>query len=369
MSDVGTLFFELIRVAIGTQDCLSRLPTEAEWKELFDMAVKQSLVGICFAGLHQLGADSDDGFAKIGMSEDLFFNWIGMATQINMRNETVNRQCAELQNRLAADGLRSCVLKGQGVAALYGEKLCGFRQSGDIDLWHDGSPKETVGRLKDIGIKLRNVNIKHANADVFKDTDVEIHFVPSWFYNPLVNRRFKVWINAQTEIQMTHENADLTVPTAEFNVVYLLVHIFRHLLDEGVGMRQLMDYCFALKSLPISLKSQCFDTICSFNMHRIASAVMWIMLDVFGIDKEYLLCESDAKEGAFLLSEVMEAGNFGHHDVRIVRGRKSAFGRGWASFNRNLRFVTRYPYEVICAPFWKLWHWSWRMKYNWLSIK
>ena len=60
---MNDIFFELIRVAIGTQESpstglragLSRLPSEAEWEELFEMAVKQSLVGICFTGMHTLG--------------------------------------------------------------------------------------------------------------------------------------------------------------------------------------------------------------------------------------------------------------------------------------------------------------------------
>ena len=49
----------------------------------------------------------------------LYLTWMGMAAKIQQRNEVVNRQCAELQARLSADGLDACVLKGQGVAALY----------------------------------------------------------------------------------------------------------------------------------------------------------------------------------------------------------------------------------------------------------
>ena len=172
--DINELFFELIRVAIGTQESLSRLPSEAEWEELFEMAVKQSLVGVCFTALHRLGADSDEGFAQIGMSEELYFDWMGMAAQINMRNEQVNRQCVELQKRLAAEGFRSSILKGQGVAALYrlhendndpsassgtnencrrdGSlhpkpstiNLSGFRQSGDIDIYVDCGREKAI---------------------------------------------------------------------------------------------------------------------------------------------------------------------------------------------------------------------------------
>lgn len=90
------VFFELIRVAIGTQETLSRLPSAREWGKLYKMARKQSLVGVCFAGLKRLGADADDGFANIGMSKMQYLTWMGQAVQIQQKNELVNRQCAEL---------------------------------------------------------------------------------------------------------------------------------------------------------------------------------------------------------------------------------------------------------------------------------
>ena len=107
MININELFFELIRVAIGTQDSLSRIPSNREWKELYDMAQKQSLVGVCFAGLQKLGADADVGFARIGMSEMLYFTWLGMAAKIQQKNESVNQLCAELQAKLSTDGYRS----------------------------------------------------------------------------------------------------------------------------------------------------------------------------------------------------------------------------------------------------------------------
>ena len=152
---MNSLFYQLIRVAIGTQDSLSRLPSQKEWKALYDMAKKQSLVGVCFAALQRLGADADDPstcsgqedtFARIGMSEMQYLTWMGITAQIQRKNETVNQQCAELQAKLSADGLCSCILKGQGIASLYkcggsnglssssGYDLIGLRQSGDIDI-------------------------------------------------------------------------------------------------------------------------------------------------------------------------------------------------------------------------------------------
>ena len=68
---LSSIFYQLIRVAIGTQKTLSRPPSGEEWEELFEMAVKQSLVGVCFVGLNRLGANSDSGFSIHGSKDQL----------------------------------------------------------------------------------------------------------------------------------------------------------------------------------------------------------------------------------------------------------------------------------------------------------
>ena len=112
MNNINTLFFELIQVAIGTRICLSHTPSADEWGKLYAMAKKQSLVDVCFAAVQRLPEDERP-------QEMLYLTWMGMAAKIQQRNEVVNRQCVELQAKLSANGLRSSILKGQGVAALY----------------------------------------------------------------------------------------------------------------------------------------------------------------------------------------------------------------------------------------------------------
>ena len=52
--NIDNIFFELIQVAIGNRICLSHSPTAEEWKALYEIAKKQSLVGVCFAGVQRL---------------------------------------------------------------------------------------------------------------------------------------------------------------------------------------------------------------------------------------------------------------------------------------------------------------------------
>lgn len=178
------LFFELIQIAIGTRICLSHTPSADEWGELYSMAKKQSLVGICFAGVQKLQ------MRRQMPPEMLYLKWMGMAAKIQQRNEVVNRQCVELQKRLSADGLRSCILKGQGVAQFYPEFVRSLRQPGDIDIWVDGERNEIIKYISGLGIKTGNVDMKHWEVKFFDDTEVEVHFRPTWFYNPIHDRRF-----------------------------------------------------------------------------------------------------------------------------------------------------------------------------------
>lgn len=108
---MNRLFFDLIKVSIGKAGCLSHSPNADEWSELYAMAKKQSLVGVCFAGVQRLQQQQQEP------PEMLYLTWMGMAAKIQQRNEAVNRQCVDLQKRLAADGFRNCVLKDKVLAS------------------------------------------------------------------------------------------------------------------------------------------------------------------------------------------------------------------------------------------------------------
>ena len=36
------------------------------------------------------------------------------------------------------------------------------------------------------------------------------------------------------------------IPTVEFNIIFQLTHIYSHLMNEGIGLRQLVDYYYVL---------------------------------------------------------------------------------------------------------------------------
>lgn len=346
------LFIELIQISIGSRVCLSRTPNETEWGELYAMAKKQSLVGVCFAGVHKLVIQQQEP------PELLYLTWMGMAAIIQQRNEIVNRQCTELQAKLSSDGFRCCVLKGQGVGQLYSEPLRELRQSGDIDVWLDGSHDSIMEYLNRVS-PTNEVRWLHTQMKVFPDTDAEIHFRPSYLECPWQDRALQKFFTREKEVCFVNGKC-----TDKFNQVFILAHAFRHAFSEGVGLRQLMDYFFVLKNSKERLsRDEYAEVMNTTGMYRFAMAVMWIMQEVFGLEEEYLLCEPDEKDGRFLLDEVMQSGNFGHQDERVKHtADEGAFHRFWRIALYNGRMIRFSPWIVACSPFWRLWHWSWRKR-------
>ena len=166
------LFFELLQVAIGNRERLSRPPSEKEWWEVYHMAVKQSVVGLLFSAVEKLNAD--DSSLKPGAS--VFYQWLGEVAQIEERNKRMNEAVRDVVREFREGGLQSCVLKGQGLARLYPEPL--RRQSGDIDMWVKGGRDNTLRFLKNQGYVTGAIVIHHVDAKIVDGVETEVHFLP-----------------------------------------------------------------------------------------------------------------------------------------------------------------------------------------------
>ena len=146
-----------------------------------------------------------------------------------------------------------------------------------------------------------------------------------------------------------------------------MVHVYRHIFSEGIGLRQLVDYYYILQRSTEEQRQDAFDVLTNLKMKSFVGGIMWILMERFGMKAYYQLCPVNERHGKFLLSEIMTAGSFGHYDNRTKQVSKDKkFERGFVQFERNLRFVSYYPSEVLWSPFWKLWHWCWRKEKGYL---
>lgn len=321
-------FFELIDVMVSHRQSLSSPPSPEEWEAIFSQVRNQTLIGVLFAAVQKLPPEQRP-------PKKVLFPWFMISEKIKQKNRQMNRATANLMERFAAEGFRSAVLKGQGVALYYPEPL--LRMSGDIDLWMEGGMKRVMKFLRE-RFKVGIVYYHHAEADILPDVDVEVHYRPSFFMNPFRNRRLQRWFFEQMPEQLEHlvsfspqllfepgeEGADearercIAVPTRDFNAVFLLHHIFRHFVtEEGIGFRQLADYYYCL--LAPGDNQAVRRNLERLHLSSFAASVMYILQKVFHLDEAKLLVPADPKKGEFLLQEILLAGNFGKTDARRAK--------------------------------------------------
>ena len=369
------MLFELIRVAFGYQDRISRVLTAEEWLKVHQVAMKQSVVGICVEGMSKLPKEQKPPM-------ELFMQWIGTVSQIQQQNEKLDKQTAKIWKQLKDDGLDAAILKGQGIATEYGV-LSSLRQSGDIDIWVKGGYQKVCDYVQKT-IPSDDLAYHRFHYHFFEDTEVELHHRPTLMRNLLDDRKLTRWYESFEAKNFVYlEDKGFAVPLSEFNRIFVLTHIYRHFLFEGVGLRQVMDYYFVLRNTNRSnctnKLGQTNDTdikeiLCRLRLRKFAGAVMWVIgFMVYGerffdersggaermVDEyeDWMICEPDEKEGKFLLNEIMMSGNFGQTDHRYQYKRLFKFQR-WLS--RSCHLLIHYPSEVIWSPIWIVYHWFWK---------
>lgn len=347
-------FFQLLRIALGTQKSLSQPLTDEEWHAAFAVARKQSMLGMCCVAVQALDSD-------VCPSKQICRELLSNAEPIRKSNQILGMRCAELDRKLEMEGFRACILKGQSLSRYYGDAAC-YRSTGDIDVWVDAPVSRIVQFLTSSGADWRATYV-HVETDLFEDVRVEIHPQPAILSCPWLNARLQRWTRSFDMSGFDRTRGFAVVPV-EFDAVYLLVHMLHHLLFEGIGLRQFMDYAFLLRNSDMqSIAGPVKQTISSLRMTRFSKGVMWIMQEVFGLSEDCLLFEPDPIAGKVLLAEIMAGGDFGKYDERYSMARSSnKLSRMWGGIVRNISFVAVAPSEVICDPFWRTWHFVWRKR-------
>ena len=436
------IFFEFLRFCIGSAKEIPGSLKEADWKELYAIAKKQCLVGVLFDGIKKLPAE------HVGMKKELLLQWMAESQMLEKANVRLNDAAIQVSEWFRKKGFRTCILKGQGNALLYPNPYS--RTPGDIDIWVDGDDKRVISFVRSISPH-EKACYHHIEFPSYKGVEAEVHYRPSFLLCFWHNRKLQKYYERVKEEQFSHrvmlgEQGEIAIPMVEFNLIFQLTHIFSHLMNEGIGLRHLVDYYFVLcdfykvyqnfsnpsvslskgsstfspspsssGSGDVTAPSRCSEPLRSkdggpskvspncagwdrrdaigdmtsatastdssataarssstaidrvqeelkeLGLWKFAGGIMYIMQEVFGMPASRLIVPPNEKYGRFVLNEVLEAGNFGRHDARNRFGR-SQLGHNLQRVYRDIRLVRYFPAEAMSEPFFRVWHFFWRMK-------
>ena len=236
------IFFDFLRFCIGSVKEIPVSLKEADWKELYAIAKKQCLVGILFDGIKKLPAE------HVGMKKELLLLWMAESQMLKKANVRLNDAAIQVSEWFRKKGFRTCILKGQGNALMYPNPYS--RTPGDIDIWVEGGDKRVISFVRSISSH-EKACYHHIEFPSYKGVEVEVHYRPSFLLCFWHNRKLQKYYERVQEEQFSHrvmlgEQGEVAIPTAEFNLIFQLTHIFTHLMNEGIGLRQLLDYYFVV---------------------------------------------------------------------------------------------------------------------------
>jgi hypothetical protein len=352
------IFFDFLRFCIGSDSEIPSSLKEADWKELYAIAQKQCLVGVLFDGIKKLPAE------HVEMEKELLLRWMAESQMLEKANVRLNDAAIQVSEWFRKKGFRTCILKGQGNALMYPNPYS--RTPGDIDIWVEGGDKQVIYFVRSISPHEKTC-YHHIEFPSYKGVEVEVHYRPSFLLCFWHNRKLQKYYKRVKEEQFLHrvmlgEQGEIAIPTVEFNLIFQLTHIYAHLMNEGIGLRQILDYYYVLISDDLSLiRDRVQKELKELGLWKFAGGIMYIMQEVFGMPASHLIVPPNEKYGRFVLNEVLEAGNFGRHDARNRFGR-SQLGHNLQRVYRDIRLVRYFPAEALCEPLFRTWHFFWRMK-------
>ena len=281
------MFCEILRVALGLSQDFPYTPTEEEWKFLYLMAYRQTLLGVAYNAIERLPKESQPPFL-------IALRWSRDAEAIRGKNILMNQEAAHYTQLFAEKGFRSAILKGQANARLYPDPFS--RQPGDIDIWVPGGYDKIKKLLQDIGIKdfkVHGPSTLHLGFSSLNDIEIEVHTRPT-VKLAYKNKNFQnILLSELEKTEYTPEH--FYVPSIKFALLMQMVHLREHILSNGLGFRHYMDYFILLKHSTQADRNYAWMQIKKIGMKRVCASIMWILEQIFNLSQDKMLCPPEKK--------------------------------------------------------------------------
>lgn len=334
MNNHQRVFIELVQAGLWEKDIHQRTDEVINWKEFYRLAQEQSVLGLVLAGLEKYG---------IKPPQAQLLQWIGEVQMLELQNKSMNTFIGGLIGDLRKADVYTLLVKGQGIAQCYERPL--WRACGDVDFLLSNKNCQKANAIlsamassvdegnrynQHIAMTIDGWSVElHGTlrSGLWKGLDRELDKVQSSvFYGGSV----RLWMNGDTQVFL---------PAPDEDVVFVFSHILQHFYKEGIGLRQICDWCRLLWTYKDSLNRKLLESrIKSMGVKTEWKAFAALAVDYLGMPIEAMPFYSDDKKwkrkAARVMEFVLETGNFGH--------------------NRDYSYQKKYPYIIYKAiSFWK----------------
>ena len=270
------LFFELLRVAIGQLDCLSRGPSAQEWHDIYQTARRHGLVGVCYKGIERLFEFG------LRVPHDLSLDWMADAEELREEQELYNSRCRKLVSKLTERKIRATAMNGLGMRLHSDDELPHFVQATAIDVFVDCSMDRAIKFARQTGQEEIQCRYTSLALHAWENTPVNLCYRVLSARNTFVNRRMQKWFMQNKDLMFSPCEDDLYVPSLMMNAVCMLQTFQQRLLSGKATMGFLLDYFFVLSQLQGDFQlfkdgANLSATLQTLGLTQFAAGVMWVM--------------------------------------------------------------------------------------------
>lgn len=310
-----------------------------DWKVVYQMAEEQSVVGLVFAGLDWFKVHD----SRFTVPQEWALQFIGQMLQMEQRNKAMNAFVASLTEKMRQSGIYAVLVKGQGIAQCYEKPL--WRACGDVDLlFSEENYRKAKRLLKPLSttMDVEEHYGKHIGLTI-DGWSVELHGTQRC---ELSSRMDKVIDETQKDVfcsgnvrSWDNHGTTIFLPSANNDVFFVFTHFIKHFFKEGVGLRQICDWCRLLWTYSKMMDYNLLEK----RLRQAGLMTEWkafavLAVEYLGMPVEAMPLYTDNRKWKHKASRIMlyilEAGNFGH--------------------NRDMSYFIKYPYFIRkCISFWR----------------
>ena len=350
LSNNQEAFLELVRAGLWEREARLSQFEKVDYEEIMRHAEEQSVVGLVTAGLEHV--------TDVKVPQEELLQFIGSTLQIEQRNQAMNEFLAGLIEKLRSKDIYAVLVKGQGIAQCYEKPL--WRTSGDVDLLlSEDNYNASKAFLEPIADEMGGENkVKKHQALVIRGFDVELHgrmpFGMSHQADKVIDEAqrdiffagsVRSWMNGYTSVFL---------PSPDNDVIFVFTHFLHHFFIEGVGLRQICDWCRLLWTYREEIDVVLLEKrLCKAGLMSEWKTFAALAVNTLGMNADAMpFYDTRYKvKGKKVLLRVMKSGNFGHNNDLSYRSKYSGLTyKVVAMWRRFWDFASLVPIFPVDAP-------------------
>ena len=338
-------FFELLKAGLWEKEARLSQYNDIDYAAIMRLAEEQSVVGVITAGLEHV--------VDVKVPKEDLLQFVGSSLQIEQQNKAMNSFVAKVIERLRAAEVYSILVKGQGIAQCYERPL--WRSSGDVDLLLSDTNYEKAKQVLlplAAEVEPEFSSLKHLEMTMKGGFVVELHGL---LHSRLSKKVDRVIDEAQRDVffggsvrSWQNDGTTVFLPSPDNDVIFVFTHILKHFYIEGIGLRQICDWCRLLWTYREQLNKNLLEQ----RLKRAGIISEWrafaaLAVDWLGMPVEAMPLYSSEKKWSRkakkIIAFLLECGNFGYNR-QVARGK---IGSAWSKTKDFARHFLVFPLDSV----------------------